>query len=130
MNDLSKIIGTGVVFPLQLSSTGTVEITSDIELIRSSIRAVVTWPKFTHHTIYTFGNQSNILLEEPNDFVTGEMIRAYTIDALSLWEKRISLNAVSAIYEGSTINIGLKYTILNTNIQDSFIFPFYEKINY
>ena len=51
--------------------------------------------------------------------------------ALNTWEKRIRIDQVDVSKsEDSNIkcNIYIKFTVVSTNLTDSFIYPFYEKL--
>ncbi len=129
-DNLKKFLGQGMVFPIELTPTGSVPIVTGVELIRSNIKAIVSWPKYTRFMLTEFGNQSNVIVEDPADNVSVQLIRAYTIEAISMWEKRVELKAVDVVHRDSTIFVGLKYKIRNTAIQDSFVFPFYKSPNF
>ncbi len=76
-----------------------------------------------------FGSRLNELLEEQNTDVLDAIVKDFIINSLDRWEKRINLLEAEILRPSDTqINIRLQYEIINTQLQDTFIFPFYEKI--
>lgn len=78
-----------------------------------------------------YGSRLEELLFQPNDTVTFSIIKQMVIEALTIWEKRIEINSVSV--EGSSDNrvkclIHLTFTVISTNLEESFIYPFYEQL--
>lgn len=128
---VKKFIGQGITFPIELNSNGRPNIETGVNLIRSSIKNLLSWPYATRYFLGEYGSRLNELLEEPNDDILKNLVRYFVIDSISKFEKRISLLETSIIKPtAGSIHIKLKYKINNSSTTDSFIFPFYDKIKY
>lgn len=133
MADLNtiKFIGQGITFPIKLNSQGRPDIETGVELIRSSLKIILKWPYATRFFLGEFGARLEELLEEPNDTIIKSLVRHFVIDSISKFETRIELLEVSIINPTATsLSIKLRYKILSSQSEDTFIFPFYPKIKY
>lgn len=131
-NQINNFIGQGIIFPIELVN-GATPLESGFELIRSSIITILTWRYGTRFFLGEFGSKLHLLLDEPNDQILQETIKAFVIDAITNWDSRIQLGDVVTVRDPSTsdtINMTVTYEILNTKLVDSFTFPFYSKIIY
>jgi phage baseplate assembly protein W len=127
---IQNFIGSGLTFPIELNN-GRGVIKTGFDLIRSSIRAIVMWPEGQRFYLAEFGSKLERLIEEPNDDVLKQIIYTFIVDPINQWEKRISLTQAEIVsVDDRSINISLTYRILNSQSEDSFIFPFYRKITY
>jgi phage baseplate assembly protein W len=127
---LNKRIGQGLAFPIQLDSNGRAVVSGGSELINSSLRSILYWLVGTRFMLGEFGSMVYQLLHQPTDSVLVGLIRTYVIDAITKWEKRITLKQVNfKIISDTEVNIELVYTLANSTTQGSFVFPFYTKIN-
>ena len=126
---LENFIGAGIVFPIELDK-GKAVVKSGFELIRSSINLIIGWPYGSRFYLSEFGSRIEELLEEPNDEVLRMLINTFVIDSINQWEKRIFLTGADIVDVSPTkIKILLRYRIINSQTEDSFIYPFYRKIN-
>jgi phage baseplate assembly protein W len=78
-----------------------------------------------------YGSRLEETLFSPNDQVTFSIIKQMVIEALNTWEKRISIDEVTVSKSKEfniKCNIYIKFTVVSTNLTDSFIYPFYEKL--
>ena len=129
---IKKFIGSGITFPLQIEK-GSVVVKSDFSLIRSSIGIILNWQIGTRFYNERFGSRIWECLEEPNDNVVKALLSHFIIESLTLWEKRIELKNNSLIYtkvSHDKINITLTYRLKNSNIEETYIYPFYKEIIY
>lgn len=129
---IKKFIGSGITFPLQIEK-GSVVVKSDFSLIRSSIGIILNWQIGTRFYNERFGSRVWECLEEPNDNVVKALLSHFIIESLTLWEKRIELKNNSLIYTKvahDKINITLTYRLKNSNIEETYIYPFYKEIIY
>lgn len=122
---MSIIRTSGISFPLQLSS-GKHVISEGIDLIKDSIKIILSWPLYTREYVDDFGSRIFEILEEPNDDILISLIKKFTIDALEKWEKRIELISVN-IYRPTNekVTIDLVYRIKELDIEDSLTHYFY-----
>lgn len=133
MTNTEKFLGSGLAFPLLLDDSGKVVVSKGIDLIRSSIYNIINWPYKHRFFLEEYGCRVEELLEEPNDNVSFNLARRYLTDALNDWEKRISIVPSDIIVERTSdkaVYLKLKYTIVSTKKEETFIYPFYKQINY
>lgn len=124
-----NFIGKGLKFPIQLDNLGKAVVVSSTDLVETSIRNILSWPNRTRFFLAEFGSRVETLLEEPNDTVLQGLVRHYVIDALNQWEKRIEVLDVQLLVPSDNeLHLKIKYRILNTQIENSFIFPYYTSI--
>lgn len=130
MEVMDKIIGKGLIFPLEINEKGGVNTYTGIPLIRASILHIVNWPiaqRFYHEQ---YGCRIEECLEEPSDGVTHLMMKHFIIEALNRWEPRVGRNRITIIEspDRSIVNIQIIYQITGTEQIDTFVFPFYKDI--
>lgn len=125
---VQDFIGSGIVFPLELQD-GRAVIKTGFDLIRASIKNIVHWPEGQRFFLAEFGSRIERLIEEPNDSVLKQIIYTFIVDPINRWEARIVLvDATIVDVDFSKVNISLRYRIINSQSEDSFIFPFYRQI--
>lgn len=130
-NIAQKYIGSGIVFPLNLVNGKPPILVGDIELINSSLGILLTWQKSQRFLLGEFGSRIEQLIGEQNDEVLAALALQFANDAINTFETRLELLESEIIRPNNTsINIRLSYKIRNTNITNSFIFPFYKKPTY
>jgi phage baseplate assembly protein W len=126
---IETYVGKGIIFPIELDSLGKPVIKTGFELIRASIIALLSWPRGTRMFLEQYGSRLEDLLEEQNTVVAKNLVAQFIRDSIDTFEKRITLKDVSVTADSfDKFSIKLTYTIRNSNLQDSFIFPFYTKI--
>lgn len=132
---IRNFIGQGLIFPIELEN-GRGKIFTGFDLIRSSIKMILSWPYNQRFFLSQFGSKLEDVLEEPNDDILQNLVYTFISDALSTWEKRIELISVEMNRNdednsaGYSLFISLTYRIINSQIEDNFVFPFYRKIIY
>ena len=125
---VQDFIGSGIVFPLELQD-GRAVIKTGFDLIRASIKNIVHWPEGQRFFLAEFGSRIERLIEEPNDSVLKQIIYTFIVDPINRWEARIVLvDATIVDVDFSKVNISLRYRIINSQSEHSFIFPFYRQI--
>lgn len=128
---LNTFLGMGLVFPIQLDTTGKPPIEGGFTLIESSIKVILSWAIGTKYYLGEFGSRLEHLLQEPNDDVIKALVKHFTVDVISQWEKRVELLEVKLDSRSDNIiAIFIKYRIKNTKLENSFIFPYYSQIIY
>lgn len=129
----NKFIGSGLTFPIKIDSVqGKPIVSSDLELIHSSIGIILNWPKRTRWYNEEFGCRIEEVLEEPNDSVSRTLIKEFVREALNKWEKRIIVGEISTdnVYSQGRVDVSITYTIRNTKIEETVIFPYYTELKY
>lgn len=131
MANLDKFIGKGITFPLEIGPNGGIYPIGGLPLLRSSIFTILSWPYNQRFFLQEFGSKLFTQLEEPADDSTNQAIRAFVIDAINKWEKRVEIisTTITSIKDGF-VNVKITYRLRNTDFADSFIFPFYQNIKY
>ena len=75
-----------------------------------------------------FGSRVPELVFEPNDEILKKLLNFYTVEALKRWEKRIDIISVVLLdnYQNdkSTVGVHIEYTIHNSHVKGSYVFPF------
>lgn len=130
---IRNFIGQGLIFPIELEN-GRGKLFTGFDLLRSSIKVILSWPYNQRFLLGQFGSRLEDVLEEPNDDVLHNLVYTFVTDAIATWEKRIELVNVELIRNdqraSSSLSLSLTYRIINSQIEDNFVFPFYRKIIY
>lgn len=124
--------GKSIIFPLSLTTGGKPLVITGPELIRSDIENLLAWEFSSRYFLREFGWKARKLIDEPNDKITKAIILDYLYFAIATWEKRVAINhdKSKVVQTMDGISVELWYTILSTQKEDSFIFPFYKFIKY
>lgn len=126
-----KFIGKGLIFPIIINSSGRPDIMGGKKLLESSFNNILSWAIGTRFFLGEYGTNLERLLQEPNDLISQNLVKHYTVDVIKLWEKRVDVLDVKLINKGDYIlDIEIVYLIKSSKIQDSFIFPYYSQIKY
>lgn len=126
-----KFIGSGYIFPIELENGKPKLRRGDFELIRSSLRILLSWPQNDRLLLAEFGSRLEELIGQQNDDILNALVIQFITEAINRFERRIELLRVDVIKEKNTsINLQLTYKIRTTNLEDSFLFPFYRKVIY
>lgn len=124
--DINDFIGTGPTFPIALDGNGSPVISGGAELVTSSIKMILAWPKNQRIFLSKFGANLENLLEEPNDQLLQGLVEYYISDGLKTWEKRIKVLDVTVVRtEPSKLNVTVTYKLSNETVSQVFTFPFY-----
>lgn len=129
----NKFIGSGIIFPIELTVDGRPAIHDDVKLINSSIMTIINWPYAHRYFNEQFGCRVFELLEEPNDDISKILLSHFITDSLTMWEKRIKINnsGVRVLrFDNTKVEIELRYRVNATKSEETFIFPFYKEITY
>ena len=104
----------GIIFPFHLSG-GRLVLSEYRELIKASILTILTWPRETLGFNPEFGNRLEELIGEPNYRVVGALVKRFLIEALSNYEKRITILDISLTRPtAESLHITVKYKIVET----------------
>jgi len=115
----------GLIFPLELSA-GKHVITEGDDLIKSSIRTIISWPLYTREYEDEFGSRIYEALEDQNDDILVTLVKKFVIDAITRWENRIDLKKLTfdrPDYEKLIVDV--LYRIRDINIEDTLRYTFY-----
>ena len=127
-NTLRGIIGQGVAFPVKYAQGGGIALSNAGQRIRDSIHLILSTRIGERPMNPEFGSRLYQLVFEPNDLTLKGVLRFYTAEAISRWEKRVKITDISFIddYEddNNTIGIRIEYVIHNTHMRGSYVYPF------
>lgn len=127
----NEFIGQGLIFPIQLSKMGSPNIGGGKDLLESSIKAILSWNIGTRFFLGEFGTRLEELLQEPNDLITQVLVKHFTVEVISKWEKRLEVLDVELTERtDNSINIKIRYKVINTKISETFTFPYYSQLIY
>lgn len=127
----NNYIGTGLTFPVQLSSTGSPVLKTGFELLDSSIKMILAWDSTGRIFLTEFRSILSDLLEDPNDNLLQRLVEHFAYEQLTKWEQRIDLVDISAVRrEDTRLDLSITYTQKNSNLEHTFVFPFYTEIIY
>lgn len=123
-------IGTAMSNPVQLNA-GKCVITNGSRTIIESVIDILGTSIGENFMVEGYGSRLEETLFSPNDQVTFSIIKQMVIDSLNTWEKRIRIDMVTVSKSDNSnikCDIYIKFTVVSTNLTDSFIYPFYEKL--
>lgn len=121
-------IGRGLVFPIVLVD-GKAVISSGFDMVRHSLDNILAFSVGDRFMLGEFGSLLYKLVQRPNDKVLWALARTYIIDAIGKWEKRVKLLEVNFILVSDTqLDIQLRYQLTNSQLEQSYIYPFYTQI--
>lgn len=116
---------TGLGFPLTLTS-GKHTLVEGNDLIKSSIRIILSWPLYTREYEDEFGSRIHEALENQNDNALIALVRRFVIGAIEVWERRVDL--VKLTFErpnNEKLVVDITYLIKEINIEDTLQYTFY-----
>lgn len=127
---LNKTLGTGLAFPIKLDSSGKAVISNGVDLIKSSIAIIIMWSVGTRLMLGEFGTLVPDALQQNQSPAYLARLKNLVYHGLTRWEKRIKVNAVELNTDNDPkLTLTVNYSILNTPITDSYIFPLYKYLN-
>lgn len=133
MSQNKDFIGSGIIFPFEINSSGRVPTVTGLELVRASIIQILSWPKGKKFFNEDFGGRHFELLEEPSDLITKTLARTFVIDSIKKYETRVDLVEAKVINYSNNqtkIDILVTYRLKSTKAVDSFVYPFYKELIY
>ena len=128
--EMEKIIGTGIHYPIEFSGNGQnelLELQSGVGVINQSIFSILSTRIGERYNNPEFGSNLHTMLFEPNDRITKDLCYYYTKTALDRWEKRITVTSIDFVYKAEDdhfIGLYINYIINQTNIPGSYVYPF------
>lgn len=94
MSNAGDIYGRGISFPPQVGSDGRVSWSEGADNVRESIRVILTTEPGERLMLPRFGAGLKVFLFEPNSTATHRQLQERIIQALRLWEPRITVTDV------------------------------------
>ena len=125
--DATQYLGRGLNFPLRVVN-GSVPLSSYELTIENSIKTILSWDQGVKPFSPEFGSRLWQLIGEPNDLVLRSLVRRFIIEAISIWELRISLLDVTITsLEDAKLIVNIKYKILGNTQLKELDYTFYTK---
>jgi phage baseplate assembly protein W len=122
---MATIRTKGLIFPLELSN-GKHVVREGEDLIKSSIKSILSWPIYNREYVDDFGSRISEAIEDQNDAVLSSLLKRFVIDPISKWEKRISLKSLEFDRPDYTkLVVNMTYIIRDINIEDSYTYTIY-----
>src|ERR1035437_6680784 len=129
-----QIIGTGLKSPISFDNTHTDRLfvlVDGLAVINQSIHAIIETRRGERYNNPNFGSDVTLRLFEPNDYILKTTLKQDVTEALTRWEKRISLLDVSVInYDDDPripdylVLIIVSYKVNSTHQEGSYVYPF------
>jgi phage baseplate assembly protein W len=121
----TSFLGKGLSFPVVLEN-GSAKLSDHYILIESSIKTILSWPLYQRFFNPYFGSRLWQLLGEPNDLVLHSLVNTFIIEALSYWEKRITiLESSIASLEADKLIVNISYKIKKSSELRELAYTFY-----
>lgn len=116
----TRLIGTGVLFPIQLGTnekgeTGWYPVNGDPALIENNLASLFQYLIGQRFRQEDFGTRLWECLEEPSTESLGFLVRTFVKDAISNYEDRIQYKSSNVQIVGSTLKMLIEYTIVDTS---------------
>ncbi|MCL4240937.1 MAG: GPW/gp25 family protein [Dehalococcoidia bacterium] len=124
------LIGRGWRFPVGVDATGGIGVSSHNQEIEEAIAIIIGTSPGERVMRPAFGCRIHELVFAPNSPETVGLARRYVLDALGMWEPRITVEHVDVSADadarvGGRMNITVTYTIRSTKDRRSLVYPFY-----
>jgi phage baseplate assembly protein W len=125
---VENFLGNGITLPLRLVN-GAAPLDTGVDLIKASIRFLLSWTFGTRFFLAEYGSRLEDLLEEPNDDVLNHLVYTMVSEAIAKWETRVTVldTNISRDDLGKT-DISVYYQIITSQKTDTLVFPFYNTI--
>jgi uncharacterized protein len=124
----ADFLGRGWAFPVAVDDTGRIAMAGADELVRQSIRSILsTWPG-ERVMRPGFGCALQDLVFAVNDDATADEVAGAVREALAVWEPRIDVLDVYAAADPTTAEVLLveiNYEVRATNSRFNLVYPFY-----
>lgn len=125
VEDISYI-GKGLAYPIDIDTEGRASVSVGVDRIEQSLRKIIYTPKGTRYRNKAYGSRIKQVIYDPNDAIASQMSKRFAFEAISENEPRVEFIDCSVQQTDSTINLGIKVRILESNEIRTFVFPFYK----
>ncbi len=123
-----EIIGSGWAFPPRVDPQGGLALTNTRTELDQSIQIILGTSPGQRVMRPTFGCRLHELIFSPNNSHTAAQARRFVMDALGMWEPRITVMRVEASpdpQDAGRLLIEVEYEIKATHDRRSLVYPFY-----
>lgn len=128
-NNSRSLLGRGPSFPYNISNTGGLKYTEDIDRINQSLFILFETPKGSRLMMPAFGSDLYKYKFDPLDRVLMERIRYTITEDIKRWEPRISLISIEFLtdhiaIDNSILYVSISYRIINTDVLGNYVYPY------
>ena len=110
---------SGIAYPVKWGRKGLFSVKSDIELIEGNIIQILGTRRGERVMLPLFGSRILDFIHEPLDHITCALLRFELINAISMWEHRISLDhkntTITPYPEEFRVKASLRYYLKTYN---------------
>jgi len=128
VNETVDFVGRGLAWPMQVDPSGSIRLTRGPEEIDSSLRLVLITAPGERVMRPEFGCRIHEFVFEPVNANTLGRITQAVRDALTRWEPRIDVEAITVDSDADVsglVHISIDYRIRATNDRRNLVHPFY-----
>ncbi|MBD2359080.1 GPW/gp25 family protein [Tolypothrix sp. FACHB-123] len=120
-------LGTGWAFPLRLNLQGGIQLTSEEQKVKESIWIILRTGVGERVYRPNFGSRLSELAFAPMNNDTLIQIRMYVLEALEVWEPRITVDRVITEPDPvrGRVDINIIYRLKDNPDINNFVYPFY-----
>ena len=121
-------LGSGLAFPLGLSSGRGIAFSGGVEDVDQSIRIILSRRPGERQKRPTFGCRLQEMVFKPNNAHTHQSIKDAIMEAVIQWEPRVRDLEVRIRNDPDDIdrvNIEIEYMLQNSNTPRNLVYPFY-----
>lgn len=122
-----KYLGIAVKHPIQISN-GLPVLSKGVSAVEEAIITILNTPVGSRFMLPEYGSRLHELIFEPNDEFLVATMRRFIVDALEIWEKRVSFVEASFNVNVEKVDVTLTYSVLDSNEIESFVYPFYRSL--
>ena len=122
----NKWIGRGMQMPQPFNpNTGGLNTNTGSNRLHQSINYILSTIPGERYFLPEFGSKLYLVLFEPNDMISRDLIKTYVKEALDRWEPRIEVISVDPQdSDDNTIPVVITFRIKATNMIDNYVYPF------
>jgi phage baseplate assembly protein W len=109
----------GITTPFRVTEFGAFEPRGTLEVLWSSILAILLTPIGTRIMLPEFGSQLPDLVFEINNDLLQQQVRAYVVDAVQRWEPRVRVRDVKCYrsqYDDHLLHVEVTYEIISDGL--------------
>jgi phage baseplate assembly protein W len=125
---VADFLGRGWAFPVTVDGAGRIAMTGADELVRQSIRSILSTSPGERVMRPGFGCGLQDLVFAVNDDATADEVASAVREALALWEPRIDVLDVYAAADPAVAElllVEINYAVRATNSRFNLVYPFY-----
>jgi uncharacterized protein len=126
---MTSFYGQGFNYPVALSTTHGILMSSDLTNIEQSINIILGTQYGERVMRPTFGCNLKSLVFAPNNAQTAALAKQYVTDGLQSWEPRITVQSVTVTNvpsaSESQLLINIQYVVKGSLAPQAMIYPFY-----